>query len=76
MLCAHRRPELPAAGTILLQLLTLLGGPKGLNHAESHVKQISVDLVGLLGAQFFADGAHEELNPLQPNQQNEAGTFL
>ena len=45
-------PAWPAASTLLLRCINTLGGPKGLQHSDSSVKQISVDLLGLITAQL------------------------
>ena len=48
-------PAWPAASTLLIRCIHALGGPKGLQHPEASVRQISVDLLGLIAAHLFRD---------------------
>ena len=48
-------PAWPAASTLLIRCIHALGGPKGLQHPDASVKQISVDLLGLIAAHLFRD---------------------
>ena len=48
-------PEWTAAPFMLLRLLALLGGDKGLRSPDHHVRQVIVDLLGLVGARLHAD---------------------
>lgn len=49
-------PAWPAASTLLIRCIHALGGPRGLQHPEASVRQISVDYLGLIAAHLFRDG--------------------
>ncbi len=55
-------PAWPAAGTVLIRCINTLGGPKGLQHPDASVRQISVDLLGLIAAQLYKDALTAEEN--------------
>ncbi len=55
-------PAWPAAGTVLIRCINALGGPKGLQHPDASVRQISVDLLGLIAAQLYKDALTAEDN--------------
>ena len=48
-------PAWPAGSTLLIRCIGALGGPKGLQHPEASVRQISVDFLGLIAAHLFKD---------------------
>ena len=48
-------PEWPAASAALLRLIAALGGPKGREHPDNAVRQMSIDFVGLVAAQLYLE---------------------
>ena len=48
-------PAWPAASTLLIRCIHALGGPRGLQHADASVRQISVDFLGLIAAHLFKE---------------------
>lgn len=49
-------PAWPAASTLLIRCIHALKGPRGLQHPEAGVRQISVDFLGLIAAHLFREG--------------------
>lgn len=45
-----------------MRCINALGGPRGLQHPEASVRQISVDLLGLIAAQLYKDALSAEEN--------------
>lgn len=62
LLRIHSLPAWPAAGTILIRCINALGGPKGLQHSDASVRQISVDLLGLIAAQLYKNAMAAQEN--------------
>ena len=62
LLSIQSLPAWPAAATLLIRCINALGGPKGLQHSDASVRQISIDLLGLIAAQLYKDALQEEDN--------------
>ncbi|KAA6428703.1 MAG: nipped-B -like [Trebouxia sp. A1-2] len=62
LLRVQNLPAWPAAGTVLIRCINALGGPKGLQHPDASVRQISVDLLGLIAAHLYKDALTAEDN--------------
>lgn len=54
-LAVQSLPEFAGASTLLLRCVAMLGGEKGLQHSEAGVRQISVDLLGLVASSLCRD---------------------
>ena len=55
LLQVQELPTWPAASTLLLRCMSTLGGPKGLQHSDASVRQISIDLLGVIATQLHKD---------------------
>lgn len=60
LLRVQNLPAWPAAGTVLIRCINALGGPKGLQHPDASVRQISVDLLGLIAAHLYKDALSQQ----------------
>ena len=60
LLSIQSLPAWPAAATLLIRCINALGGSKGLQHPDANVRQISIDLLGLIAAQLYKDALRAE----------------
>lgn len=55
LLRVQELPTWPAASTLLLRCMSTLGGQKGLQHSDVSVRQISIDLLGVIATHLHKD---------------------
>jgi hypothetical protein len=53
-------PQWPAAHTLLRRAVKVLSSEKGLHHADSSVKQMSVEFTGQVAVQLFKEAMQAE----------------
>lgn len=53
-------PEYPASSLVVVRIVAMLGGPRGLQHPDNAVRQLCVDLVNVIGRRLYTLASSEE----------------